>query len=308
MVHQPLPNLYLIDLDQPRPGFHHFISSWVYKKGDAVVLVDPGPSSSVPVLFDALASIGVTRLDYVLITHIHIDHVGGLGLVLKRYPEARVLCHSQVVRHLVDPSKLWKGSLEVLGSLAELYGPIDPVPEANIAPEYLLTSGDLTIETIETPGHASHHVCFRLDDILFAGEVAGVIYPFEEGLYLRIASPSRFVYEHYRTSIQKAAAIDVSHLCFGHYGYLRREHARVFTAAQDQIDLWLDIVGRHLLNGNENLEEFVFDEILKQDPFMDLFKKLPVDVQERERQFAANSIRGMQGYLKERGQIFTLDN
>jgi len=301
MIRQPVTDLYVIDLDQPRRGFHHFISSWVYKKRNTSVLVDPGPASTIPVLLKALASLDVTRLDVILITHIHIDHVGGLGLLLKQFPEARVLCHRRVVRHLVDPSKLWKGSQKILGFLAELYGPIEPVPEANIAPDYFVRGDDMTIETIETPGHASHHVCYRLDDILFIGEVAGVTFPTERGLYLRVASPARFVYEEYRQSIMKAAGIDALHLCFAHYGYRRKTGSSLFTAACDQIDLWLEIVETHLSSGDNDFFSSVFNEILRRDPSMGLFTTLPFDVQERERYFVANSIEGMRKYLEERG-------
>ncbi len=301
MIHQPLKDLYIVDLDQPRTGFHHFVSSWVYKRGNAAILIDPGPASTIPVLLEALTSLDVRGLDVIMITHIHIDHVGGLGLLLKQFPEARVLCHKGVVRHLIDPSKLWKGSQEILGSLAELYGPIEPTPESNIAPDYFIRADDMTIETVETPGHSSHHVCYRLDDILFIGEVAGVTYPTERGLYLRIASPARFVYEAYRQSIMKAADIDARHLCFAHYGYRKRRGSSLFAAARDQIDLWLEIVEAHLSSDDDEFFSAVFSEILKRDPSMELFATLPHDVRERERYFAANSIEGMRRYFEERG-------
>ena len=299
ITHQPLKNLYLIDLDQPCVGFRKFISSWFYRKDGKSVLVDPGPSSSVTILLDALTSLGVERLDYILITHIHIDHVGGLGYLLKRYPEAVVVCHPQVIRHLVDPSKLWKGSLAVLGALAEMYGEIEPVPAANLVPELFLKADGLEIEGIKTPGHASHHVCYRLGDLLFVGEVAGVTYPLEAGLYLRIASPARFDYEQYRESVLKVAAIDVSHYCFAHYGYRRGGGGgrEIFRSAVNQLDLWLEIVEKHRRRGSEPFEDAVFNEILQKDRAMALFDNLPPDIQERERYFSHNSIKGMRNYL-----------
>ncbi|MCK9274021.1 MAG: MBL fold metallo-hydrolase [Syntrophales bacterium] len=306
MIHQPLEDLFLIDLDQPKTGFRKFISSWLYVTKKMKVLVDPGPGSTIPVLLSALTEIGIDRLDIILITHIHIDHVGGLGLLLREYPDATVLCHRQAVRHLVDPSKLWKGSLEVLGSLARLYGSIEPVPQKNIASETWMKEKNLAIETIETPGHASHHVCYCMNDILFTGEAAGVICPLNEGLYLRTASPARFVYEKYKKSVLKMAQVKSSYLCFAHYGCLRRDQADyIFDAACEQLDIWLDIIERCLRRGIYPVEEHSFAEILEKDPWMRSFKMLPPDIQQRERHFIANSIRGMTEYLVEKGKQVT---
>ncbi|NPA25310.1 MAG: MBL fold metallo-hydrolase, partial [Deltaproteobacteria bacterium] len=126
-------NLTCIDLDEPRlQGFVKFISAWVYKSEELTFLVDPGPLSTIPHLLGELEKMGVARLDYILLTHIHIDHAGGTGELLKSFPEAQVICHPQGIKHLVNPEKLWQGSLKVLGHVAEIYGEIIPVPEASI--------------------------------------------------------------------------------------------------------------------------------------------------------------------------------
>ncbi|WP_235606728.1 MBL fold metallo-hydrolase [Syntrophotalea acetylenivorans] len=89
-----MENLVCIDLDQPGlEGFRQFISAWLYREEQFTLLVDPGPLSTIPHLVSELRRHKVERLDYVLLTHIHIDHAGGTGALLREFPEARVVCH-----------------------------------------------------------------------------------------------------------------------------------------------------------------------------------------------------------------------
>ena len=100
------------------------------------------------------------------------DHAGGAGALLDIYPDACVICHPDGIAHMVDPEKLWEGSLKVLGKTAEAYGKIVPVPPGKIAFSEQLANG--LLRAFPTPGHAPHHCCYLIDDLLFAGEVAGV--------------------------------------------------------------------------------------------------------------------------------------
>jgi len=296
IVHHPIKNLYLVDLDQPSEGFRRFISSWIFINGNCTFVIDPGPRSSVSTLLTALTACGITKIDYILLTHIHIDHAGGAGLLLKHYPEAQVICHPDGVRHMIDPEKLWKESGKVLGALAEMYGEIEPVPEKNIDYRAYITGGTIPIRALETPGHNAHHLCYRAGDILFAGEAAGVSYPLKEGLYLRPATPPVFDYENYRNSLKKLASLDVSHICFAHYG-CRHDTGNVLNTALRQIDTWYAGVKKHYSPENEVSRTDIFREILKSDNGMMYFHSLPGDVQNREHYFARNSIRGIEDYL-----------
>lgn len=96
-IHKPLENLYIVDLDQPLEGFYTFLNSWVYRQDGLTIAVDPGPRSTIPVLVEALKQLKVEKLDYILLTHIHIDHAGGTGLLVKHFQEARVICHPKCV-------------------------------------------------------------------------------------------------------------------------------------------------------------------------------------------------------------------
>jgi glyoxylase-like metal-dependent hydrolase (beta-lactamase superfamily II) len=293
-------NLRLIDLDLPREGFRTFISSWLYRPGDLTILVDPGPRSTIPVLLEALKTEGIDTLDYILLTHIHVDHAGGAGLLLARYPDARVICHPQGIRHMIDPAKLWEGSRKVLGEIAEAYGEIAPIPSGSIGVEERIEKGNLVIAAYETPGHAPHHLCFLIGDVLFAGEVAGINYPFRDGeLYLRPATPPPFNYEIYRGSLEKASLLGAARLCFGHYG-ARTDSGNVFTLALAQLDNWLATVKKYRDNQPDSFEEPVFADLLAHDRGLRRYHELPPDIQARERYFSFNSIRGMREYLLKR--------
>jgi len=294
-IHQKTDFLYLVDLDQNLPGFRNFISCWIYKKNKQTLLIDPGPTSSIPVLEKALNELAVSRIDYILLTHIHIDHAGGTGLLLANYPEAKVLCHPKGIPHMINPDKLWTGSLKVLGKIAETYKKIIPVPQENIFFKNSINDA-VKIEVIETPGHAMHHLNYLIGDYLFAGEVAGVHYPLEQGFYLRIATPPRFIYEIYRDSLYKAASLKSRAICFGHYGMLTNTK-QVFDAAKEQLELWTRTTYRHYQKSTLVKAEHVFEEILATDLYLKAYEKLDPDIQDREKYFAINSINGMMEYL-----------
>ena len=293
-IHHVSPDLHLIDLNLPREGFHDFISSWVLRRRGVTLLVDPGPRATIPVLLDALDALDVRRVDAVLLTHIHIDHAGGTGLLAEQYPEARFVCHAKGVSHLVDPAKLWEGSCKILGPLAEAYGEIAPVPSSRIGYEETVTVGPLTLQAVETPGHAAHHLVFRVEDVLFAGELAGVCFPVDGHTYQRPATPPTYFHDVFQKSIDRALRLDVQRLCFGHYG-ASSDPKGALSRARSQLDLWTETVARFLELDPEELEEAVFQELLAVDPLFAPFWKLPPDVQTRERYFFANTIKGMRG-------------
>jgi glyoxylase-like metal-dependent hydrolase (beta-lactamase superfamily II) len=289
-------NLYLIDLNGPLEGFRKFISAWLYRVNGATLLVDPGPASTIPYLVERLDELSIRTIDCVLLTHIHLDHAGGTGQLLKHYPGAKVNCHPKGIPHLVAPQKLWEESKKVLGKVAEAYGKLAPVPESCISFHDSIRIGDVFIEVIETPGHAAHHVSYRLGDILFAGEVGGVYVPLDDGFYVRPATPPPFQHDTFRESIAKAAALDVTLVCLGHYG-CRQDVANLFDRAGRQLDFWVDTVERRFKAGSDPFEEVVLADLIANDPDMSSWHSLPKDIQARERKFCINSIRGIRGYL-----------
>lgn len=111
-IHSITSNLFLIDLDLPLPGFRRFISSWVLTAGDRAMVIDPGPSATIAALCEALRELGVQGIDDILLTHIHLDHAGRCGDLMRQYPEPTLVCHPQAVNHLASSARLWQGSLK----------------------------------------------------------------------------------------------------------------------------------------------------------------------------------------------------
>ena len=295
-IQQIRDDLYLIDIDQALEGFRKFISAWVYKIDGVTLLIDPGPAYTIPHLVERLDELGIRTIDYILLTHIHLDHAGGTGQLLQRFPGARVNCHPKGIPHMVAPQKLWEESRKVLGKVAEAYGEMVPVHEPCISFSSRIDLGGASMEVIETPGHAVHHVSYRVGDILFAGEIAGVYVPLDDGFYVRPATPPPFQHAIFRDSIEKAAALDVSLVCLEHYG-CRPDVAALFERAGRQLDFWVDTSERHFKAGSEPFEETVLADLIALDPDMAGWKSLPKDIQTRERNFCINSIHGIRGYL-----------
>src|SRR3972149_659682 len=124
-------NLYLIDLQTG--GFKNLIASYLIK-GTRTTIIETGPTSSIPNMLAALKEIKVKPEDvaYVAISHVHLDHSGGTGTLLKSLPNAKVIVHSRGAPHLVNPEKLWLQSQLTLGNVAEIFGAPEPVPQDRI--------------------------------------------------------------------------------------------------------------------------------------------------------------------------------
>jgi glyoxylase-like metal-dependent hydrolase (beta-lactamase superfamily II) len=147
--------------------------------------VDVGTYFSIPNLLAALAAqdLGVEAVDYVLLTHIHLDHAGGAGRLLAALPNARVLVHPRGAAHLIDPTLLIAATKAVYGDarFTAQYGDIAPIPAARletVADGHRIQLGRRTLEFVHTPGHALHHVCIVVRDTaeVFTGDTFGVSY------------------------------------------------------------------------------------------------------------------------------------
>ena len=291
-------DLYLLDLPQPMAGFNRFVSSWFFVDSmERRVVVDPGPANTIPALLQELSSV-TDGLDLVLLTHIHLDHSGGVGQLCERYDGAKVAAHRKAGRHLSNPEKLWKASLSVLGNIAEMYG--EPKP---IAPEKLIDCEELAgVEIFKTPGHAPHHISFIVpfqgQRLFFIGEAAGLRLPMEFGTrYLRPTTPPIFDVAAARESLAKieSAVRGDELLCYSHWGATRDSKTQI-AAAREQLDEWLDVI-----SGKEDrpIAE-IAEYLISNDPFLAGYSGLPADIRSRERLFIENSVKGFVEYLQER--------
>jgi len=291
----------LVDLDQPRlEGQRRFISAWVSRSEGLAFLVDPGPPSTAAALLAALRGLGVTRLDYVLLTHVHLDHAGATADVLDAYPGARAWCHETGRRHLVDPSRLWEGSRQVLGTTAEVYGEPRPVPAAALADDDELAARGVRV--VPTPGHAAHHASFAHADTLFVGEAAGTYLALPGGgWYLRPATPPRFVPEVALASLARLLALEPRprRVAFAHHGCLEGRTGELLEAARDQLRLWVEVARRCAARdpgaAPEALVAACLETLAAADARFARRGELPPDIQARELQFTRQSLRGILG-------------
>lgn len=291
-----IAKLVCIDLDQPsQVGFRKFISCWLYRDNGLSFLIDPGPFSTIPKLVGDLLRLGLKRLDYILLTHIHIDHAGGTGELLKVFPEAKVICHPEGARHMVAPEKLWQGSRQFLGRLAEVFGEIVPVPADRIGFEEHIGGG--RVQAFLTPGHAQHHCCYLLDDLLFAGEVAGVRSEVADGIYMRPATPPRFRLETALDSLERMIALAPRRMVFAHYGLVDNAPVHLQIACR-QLRLWVQGTAATAAAEAAQREGAFFAWLLERDEIYRNIRQLPPDIYARERIFLGNTLRGMIEYVE----------
>jgi glyoxylase-like metal-dependent hydrolase (beta-lactamase superfamily II) len=289
-------NLFLISLDPSLRGFENFIGAWLYK-GNINFIVDVGPSITAPGLIKALEDLSVDHLDYILLTHIHIDHAGGIGEVANHFAETPIICHKAGIKHLVDPSRLWEGTIKTLGILGQGYGPITGVDENRFLDAQTFKSSE--IKCVPTPGHSAHHVSFQAGDYLFAGEAGGVSFPVEPDYkYLRPATPPPFFMENAVKSIDKLIAEAPKRICYSHFG-MNDDAKGMLLRHREQLYLWEKIIGDELESSPK--KDFISDclnLLLQHDGNLAGFFALDQSAKERERGFLTNSIRGFAGYLE----------
>ncbi|MGA2471254.1 MAG: MBL fold metallo-hydrolase [Solirubrobacteraceae bacterium] len=218
-------------LDVRHLGHARVICAWLV--GD--VLVDPGPSSSLPALLEGLAGVRPRAL---ALTHIHLDHAGGAGTLVARWPELEVWVHERGAPHLVDPERLLASATRLYGDEMErLWGEVLPVPEANI---HALHGGEQIgpFEVAYTPGHASHHVSYWHADTrtAFVGDVAGVRI---EPLHYILAPtvPPDIDIERWHASIDVIRAWRPERLALTHFGVAADPDAHLDTLDM-QLDRW----------------------------------------------------------------------
>jgi len=297
MITEISKDVFLIDLPQKKEGFRNFISSWVVKNNDKALVVDVGPKSTIKRLVDCLKYLKIREVEYVLITHIHIDHAGGLADFLK-YFDAKVVLHEKGEKHMLNTEKLWEGTKKVLGDLAEIYGKIDPIPEDSIYKDNIEFKG-FEVEIIKTPGHAVHHQSYLFDEYLFAGEALGVHQPLKKDFYLRPATPPRFVFDIAYESIKKLEKLGNKIVCFGHYGF-EPNSLEIIDLFKEQIKLWVKVVSENASQYEDDKEIIKASkaELLKVDKLFAKYKMLDDDIKKREDYFIENSLKGILGWVK----------
>lgn len=242
---------------------------------DELTLVETGPSPSVKYIKNGLNALGFSldQVKYVIVTHIHLDHAGGAGLLLRECPNATVVVHPRGSRHLADPKALAAGARAVYGdSFSELFDPIVPVSEDRLLVkadgETLKIGSNCTLEFLDTPGHAKHHFSIfdPVSNGIFTGDTVGIRYEqlTNRGIdfFLPSTSPNHFDPEAMLESIHRVRNLNVNRIYFGHFGVTER-----VEEALSQVSEWLDIfmqISEEVMaegNGYDVLAERLFNRV-----------------------------------------------
>jgi len=268
-----------VDTEYLHPG--HAAAHIIQDSGHAAV-VDVGTNDSVPHLLAALEALGIARatVDYVFLTHVHLDHAGGAGRLIQELPNARAVLHPRGAPHMIDPGKLIAGSKAVYGEerFRVLYGNLVPIPAERVhvaqdGQRYRLGAREL--ELIHTPGHALHHyaVIDAAHASIFPGDTFGISYremDTSRGAFITPATtPTQFDPDQFVASIDRMAAYkpealylmhfsrvtDVPRLALtlksqlGDFVRIARRHAgaqdRYNAIRTDMLDLWLGLAREH---------------------------------------------------------------
>jgi len=243
-----------VDTGFQRPLFD--ASHLVVEDGRAV-FVDVGTSFSAPLLMAALARQGLApeAVEYVVLTHVHLDHAGGAGEMMQRLPRARLVVHPRGARHMIDPGKLWAGATAVYGeeAMRRCYGSIVPVEPSRVVPApdgFRLDLAGRTLLILDTPGHARHHLCVwdEASRGMFTGDTFGVAYrelASERGaLVLPTTTPVQFEPEALERSLARLLEFQPQAVYLTHYsrvldvlrlaGDLRRRLLELVALARDE--------------------------------------------------------------------------
>jgi len=230
-------------------------------KGPKPTLVDCGYASSYQSVLSGLTEVGVlpSEIKYMIPTHVHLDHAGAAGRLLKEMPNAEVVAHEKSVKHLVDPAKLIESATKVFGEVVmKMYGAPEPVSAERITAvgeEAHLDLGDgLTATLMHTPGHAPHQVSMMLDDTkaLLTADAVGIVYPDLKTLIPTTPPPS-FNPDELVASVGALEQTNPKELLVPHYG-TRKDVGWVFRTTSEKVPRWVERV-RQLKNEGKSLDE-----------------------------------------------------
>ena len=222
-------------------------SIYLLREGDEVAIIETGTFHSVDNVLATLQQLGIDRaqVKYVIPTHVHLDHAGGAGEMMRQFEQASLIIHPLGARHMIDPSRLVAGTISVYGEqrFERLYGSIEPISEERIIIAEDLSSyslGQRELIFIDTPGHARHHFCIydQQSNGVFTGDTFGISYDAMKSLprgLLPTTPPSQFDPPALKKSVQRIMEFAPKRLYLTHYGEFVNPGAQL-----DSFNRWID--------------------------------------------------------------------
>lgn len=291
-------NLFQVELETG--GFKNLICSYIIKSAK-ITLVESGPTSSVSKLISGLKELDVRLedIEYVGITHVHLDHGGGAGTLLKFLPNAKVIVHTRGLPHLINPERLWPSAQTVLGFVSEIFGKPEPVPKERIIPvtEGTFDLGDgAKLNVIETVVHASHNLSFQesFNGGVFPGDAAGTYFP--EFDVVVPTTPTPFYLDAALASLDKLISLEPTALYYSHFGKATNAVPRLKDYKM-QLQLWAKIAEEGMKN-NWSLEQ-IRDRIIAEDAIMRQLANFIKSHRIYSKTVLASSVKGFIDYAKQ---------
>lgn len=222
-------------------GREHAIGVYLVDTDDGPALFDCGPTSTLPALVAGLEREGLqlTDLNYLLLSHIHLDHAGAAGPLARANPDLTVWVSEVGAPHLIDPTRLERSARRLYGDVFDpLWGELAPVPASNVR----IASGDVLGWTaFPTPGHATHHVCYLRDGTLLAGDACGVRMP-GAAYVLPVSPPPDLDVEAWHATAAEIRRRAPDRLALIHFG-VHEDVAAHLDRLEAELDTWAERVG-----------------------------------------------------------------
>ena len=255
---EALPGIRVIDT---KMGGREGLTSAYLVSAAQPALVETGPTTSLEPVAAALEALGVGRheLAHVLLTHVHLDHAGGVGGYARRFPRATVWVHERGAAHVVDPTKLVASATRVFGQdhMDRVFGPMDPVSADRVhgVPDgQVIDLGDRWLEVVHAPGHAKHHM-FVVDGqtgALWSGDGLGLYLP-DVGVLRPGTPPPDFDLDQAVASVRAVARRSPPAILFSHFGPVR-DVEQICDLAIERMQAWASIV-REAMRETEDIRE-----------------------------------------------------
>ncbi|NYF24819.1 MBL fold metallo-hydrolase [Sporosarcina sp. JAI121] len=242
---------------------------------EELTIIDPGPSPSVKHVKIGLEALGFSldQVKYIIVTHVHLDHSGGAGLLIQDCPNATVVVHPRGARHLANPERLVAGAKLVYGErFSKLFEPIISIPADRLLVkdegDTLEIGRTCTLKFLDTPGHAKHHFSIfdPISNGIFSGDTVGIRYEQlirdDVNLFLPSTSPNQFDPDAMRRAIDRMSEMNLHAIYFGHYGMTDAPHK-----ALQQVSEWLDAFMKEAENvvaeqkGHDVLAQRLFNRV-----------------------------------------------
>lgn len=275
-------DIYCIDANYMKPGL---VSFYLVRGGEEYAVIDTGTAHSVATLEQAMQQLNIhpQQISIVAPTHVHLDHAGGAGLMMQKFPNARLLVHPRGARHLVDPTRLVESSIAVYGEALfhQLYGELVPAEASRVVEVNdgdVFNVGDRPLTFRHTPGHADHHYCVwdQASRGWFTGDMFGISYggfrtPGGDFCMLS-TTPTQFRPEAMLESLALLAEAAPQRIYLNHFGELGYT-AEKLQMLQDQVSVYTEIA-LSSVGDQEKMEDAILDYCLQVVARMNLGKDL----------------------------------